>query len=205
MNTFGYGAARSQQGKLCRIWFAAILLAWSSAVVADQPAPSRSIAKYEIRFMENMIDHHSMALDMARICLTNAVQPELRAMCEQVIAAQQEEISMLQSWLGDWYGVAGYQPEMSARDMKQMEQLRALSGAEFEITFMRQLIRHHQRAIRMAAICTKRASHPDLVDMCEEIIEAQAAEITQLRAWLCEWYGLCNRRDQKNEAERKDN
>lgn len=204
MNIFGYGAARSQQGKLCKMWFAVILLAWSSAVVADQPAPNKSAAKYEVQFMENMIDHHSMALEMARICLTNAVHPELRTMCEQVIAAQQEEISMLQSWLGDWYGVDRYQPTMTAGEMKQMEQLRALSGAEFEITFMRQLIQHHQQAIRMAATCTKRASHPDLVDMCEEIIEAQAAEITQLRAWLCEWYGLCNRRDQKNEAEHED-
>lgn len=204
MNIFGYGAARSQEGKLCRMWFAVILLAWSSAVVADQPAPSKSIAKYEIRFMENMIDHHTMALEMARICLTNAVHPELRTMCEQVIAAQQEEISMLQSWLGGWYGMNGYQPKMSAADMKQLEQLRALSGAEFEITFMRQLIQHHQRAIRMAATCTKRASHPDLVDMCEQIIEAQAAEIVQLRTWLCQWYGLCDRRSQKVSHEDRD-
>jgi hypothetical protein len=28
--------------------------------------------------------------------------------------------------------------------------------------------------------------------MCGQIVEAQTAEITQLRTWLCEWYGVCN-------------
>lgn len=171
---------------------------------AQAPAPSKSIAKYEINFMEDMIDHHSMALDMARICLTNAVHPELRAMCEQVISAQQKESSMLQSWLSAWYGIHGYQPKMSEGEMKQLEKLRALSGSEFEISFMRQLIRHHQRAIIMAAKCTERAYHPELIDMCEEIIEAQSAEIAQLRTWLCQWYSLCDRRSQKGTHEASD-
>ena len=197
----GYAVARAQDARRWKMWFAAILMMWSSIAAAEAPAPSKSIAKYEIRFMENMIAHHTMALEMARICLTNAVHPELRTMCEQVIAAQQEEISTLQSWLRDWYGIAVYQPKMTAGEMKQLEKLRALRGAEFEIRFMRQLIRHHQRAIQMAATCTERASHPDLVDMCEQIIEAQSAEIVQLRAWLCQWYGLCNRRAHKSEAE----
>lgn len=193
MNIKSYGVSPARW----EVWLAAVLLMWSSMAAADAPAPSKSIAKYEVRFMENMVDHHNMALEMARICLTNAVHSELQTMCEQVIAAQQEEITTLQRWLNDWYGIAGYQPKMSAGDMNQMDRLRALSGAEFEITFMRQLIRHHQRAIRMAATCTERASHTELVEMCEEIIETQSAEIVQLRAWLCKWYGMCNRRDQK--------
>lgn len=192
MNIKSYGVAPARW----EVWLAAVLLMWSSMAAADAPAPSKSIAKYEVRFMENMVDHHNMALEMAGICLTNATHSELRTMCDQVIGAQQEEIATLQSWLSTWYGISGYQPKMSARDMKQMDQLSALSGAEFEITFMRQLIRHHQQATVRAAICTERASHPELVDTCEEIIEMQSAEIVQLRAWLCKWYGLCNRRDQ---------
>lgn len=192
MNIKSYGVTRARW----EFWLAALLLMWGSVAVAGSPAPNKSIAKYEVRFMENMVDHHNMALEMARICLTNAVHPELRTMCEQVIAAQQEEITTLQRWLNDWYGIAGYQPKMSAGDMNQLDRLRALSGAEFEIRFMRQLIRHHQRAIQMASTCTERASHTELVDMCEEIIETQSAEIVQLRTWLCKWYGFCNRRDQ---------
>lgn len=204
MNIQSYVARPACRTPVWQMWFAAILMMWSAIAAAEAPAPSKSIAKYEVRFMENMIDHHTMALEMARICLTNAVHPELRTMCKQVIAGQQEEISTLQSWLRDWYGIADYQPKMTAGEMKQMEKLRALSGAEFEIAFMRQMIRHHQRAIQMAANSTERAYHPELVNMCEEIIEMQSAEIAQLRAGLCQWYGLCNRHDHKNQAEHDD-
>lgn len=37
-----------------------------------------------------------------------------------------------------------------------------------------------------------RAYHPELVDICANIVETQVAEITQMRTWLCEWYGVCN-------------
>lgn len=37
-----------------------------------------------------------------------------------------------------------------------------------------------------------RAYHPELIAMFAGIVEAQAAEITQMRAWLCDWYGVCN-------------
>lgn len=64
---------------------------WSSMAAVDAQVLSIPIAKYEVRFMENMVDHHNMALEMARICLTNAVHFELQTMREQVIGAQQQE------------------------------------------------------------------------------------------------------------------
>ena len=70
--------------------------------------------------------------------------------------------------------------------------LDALDGEEFEITFMEEMIRHHETAIREAERCVERAYHEDLVNLCENIIETQSAEIAQMEAWLCEWYGICN-------------
>lgn len=169
------------------------MLVWASATPAAGPAPAQPLAKYEIRFMEEMIEHHAMATHMAMICMDKAVHPELREMCHQIHTTQQEEISMMQGWLSGWYG-SSFQPQMSPGAMKQMEKLASLSDAEFEITFMRQMIRHHWLAINRASTCMERAYHPELIDMCEGIVETQAAEITQLRTWLCEWYGFCDRR-----------
>ena len=28
--------------------------------------------------------------------------------------------------------------------------------------------------------------------MCADIVEAQVAEITQMRTWRCDWYGISN-------------
>jgi uncharacterized protein (DUF305 family) len=143
--------------------------------------------------MTGMIDHHAMAIEMGEMCLENAEHAELQAMCEDVISAQSQEIETMQSWLEDWYSLS-YEPEMTQGEMRQMERLAALSGADFEIRFMEMLIRHHRKAITEAEKCLNRAYHPDLRDLCEGIIGTQSAEIAQLEAWLCQWYGRCRGR-----------
>jgi uncharacterized protein (DUF305 family) len=177
-------------------WVAAALvaaLAIASPAAASAPAPAKATAKFEVDFMTGMIDHHAMAVEMADVCLDNATHAELRAMCEDVIAAQSEEIETMQSWLEDWYSVS-YSLEMTRGEMQQMEKLAALSGAEFEIRFMETLVRHHRKAIGMAERCLDRAYHSDLRDLCEGIIATQSAEIAQLESWLCQWYGRCRGR-----------
>lgn len=162
-----------------------------AASFAAAPAPERSAARYEIRFMEGMIDHHAMAVMMGELCLERAIHEELAAMCAQIVETQSQEIATMQSWLADWYGIT-YEPQMSRQEERQMAQLATLSGAEFEIAFMEMMIEHHQAAIREAADCVERAYHRPLVRLCERIIAAQAAEIEQMRQWLCEWYGRCS-------------
>ena len=172
---------------------AAVVLAVAPAAAASQPAPDKATAKFEVRFLTGMIDHHAMAIEMAEACLENAEHPELEAMCEQIIAAQSQEIETMQSWLADWYGIA-YAPEMKPGEMRMIEKLASLSGADFEISFMEMMIRHHRMAIMEAERCLDRAGHGELRAMCGDIVAAQTAEIEQLQAWLCEWYGRC--RDQ---------
>lgn len=60
----------------------------------------------EIRFLEGMIDHHQMALDMAADCVAKATTASVRSVCENVIAAQSAEIELMQGWLLDWYNIA---------------------------------------------------------------------------------------------------
>lgn len=160
---------------------------------AAQPAPDQSATQYEVRFMQEMIDHHSMAVQMGTMCLERAVHQELRAMCQEIISAQQQEISTMQQWLLSWYGVS-YQPSMNGGMRAQMEKLSMLNNAEFEIEFMQQMIRHHKMAIVKASQCLDKAYHPQLQDMCQNIVSAQLAEIRKMQEWLCRWYGMCRPR-----------
>jgi uncharacterized protein (DUF305 family) len=162
----------------------------SAVTIASAPAPTRVQAKYEIDFLQDMIDHHMMAVMTAELCVKKAVHEELRALCQDIIAAQSAEIEQMQAWLQKWYGIA-YEPEMSKGMMKDVERLAALSGAEFEIAFMEMMIAHHAKAIREAERCVDRAYHPELEELCEGIIATQSAEIEQMQEWLCEWYGRC--------------
>jgi uncharacterized protein (DUF305 family) len=188
------GAPRRVGRILCALALALATLAFVAAPAgADAPAPDKATAKFEISFMQDMIDHHHMAVMMAEMCLEKAVHDDLRTLCGEIIAAQMAEIEEMQAWLRDWYGVE-HEPMMKPGDMRMMDRLASLEGAEFEIAFMEMMIKHHERAIREAGKCLRKAYHEELLGLCGNIIESQSAEIAQMRTWLCEWYGECRKR-----------
>jgi uncharacterized protein (DUF305 family) len=181
-------AARSL---LATALIAGMVVAGAPAVKADGPAPKKGDARFEIKFMQNMIDHHHMAVMMAMMCEERAVHEELLMLCHQIEETQTAEIQEMQAWLADWYDIE-YELRMTRRMERQMEDLAELEGEEFEIEFMEMMIEHHEVAIREGRKCVNRAYHEALIDLCQDIVEAQSMEIDQMESWLCDWYGLCD-------------
>jgi uncharacterized protein (DUF305 family) len=169
---FGFAAAASAEGRV------------------NDPAPDRAAAKFEIDFMKDMIDHHAMAVMTATMCIEKAIHEELRAMCQNILTTQQQEIAEMQVWLSDWYGIS-YSPQMNPGMMRQMEKLGELAGAEFEIAVMEMMIKHQLGAIREASKCVERLYHEELRTLCENYHhDAGCRDRTNARR-LCQWFGIC--------------
>ena len=56
-------------------------------------------ANPDVAFAQAMIAHHQGAIDMARVILGFGSDPEIRKLAQEVITAQQGEITFLQQWL----------------------------------------------------------------------------------------------------------
>ncbi|MGY6499246.1 MAG: DUF305 domain-containing protein [Microcella sp.] len=50
-------------------------------------------------FLRQMIAHHEGAIDMARDVIANGSHPDVRALVDEIIAAQQAEIDLMTDWL----------------------------------------------------------------------------------------------------------
>jgi uncharacterized protein (DUF305 family) len=61
--------------------------------------------------------------------------------------------------------------------------------APFDQRFIDMMVPHHEAAIAMAEIARSRAGREEIRALAAEIIDAQSAEIGQLRAWRESWFG----------------
>ena len=81
--------------------------------------------------------------------------------------------------------------------MSGMENLKTLSGKEFNIAFLSQMIAHHQSAIDMAQQALTVAKHAETKKEARMVIADQKKEIGQMTAWLREWYGVKPSKEQE--------
>lgn len=58
--------------------------------------------EYDKAFIANMIAHHVGAVEMAKLSAANAKHDEIKALSEEIIAAQEKEIIEMRQWQKDW-------------------------------------------------------------------------------------------------------
>lgn len=61
---------------------------------------------FDVTFIDAMIPHHQSAILMAQVALGRVQHPELKALAQAIIDAQQREIEQMQAWRAAWSGVA---------------------------------------------------------------------------------------------------
>lgn len=140
------------------------------------------VVSSEREFIEGMIPHHQEAVDTAKeVIERGGSTPEIKQLVEDIVIAQEAEITEMKQWYQDWYG-APYTD--TGEYMPMMRELSNLSGAELDRVFLEDMIGHHMGAIMMAQSVQPYIKHSEITELTQAIVSTQSAEIAQMRQML---------------------
>lgn len=173
------------------------------------PAASGSTVSKEhnnsdVRFAHDMIVHHRGAIEMADLAASRAVSPEVKALAEQIRAAQQPEIDTMTGFLKTWGenlpptdsansggmndggmnhdGMRAPMPGMMSP--QQMQQLGQAQGVDFDRMFLQMMIEHHNGAIEMARAEQANGQNAATIALAKQIETTQAQEVQRMQQLL---------------------
>jgi len=142
-------------------------------------------------FAQMMIVHHEGAIEMADLAVEQAESEEVRSLAEGISAAQGPEIEKMTSWLEAWgeetEAMGGMDMGMDMDGMSQeeaMAELESLSGADFDRRFLELMVAHHKGAVEMAQSELQDGENPEALELAEQIVADQEAEIAEMEQLL---------------------
>ncbi len=162
----------------------------------DEPVVSAQPAGFNAddhAFATNMIPHHEQAIELAAMAPERSTDSEILALADKISATQQPEINALRVFLVQWnenpedntsHGGGGHGAMAGMVDDATMARLQSLQGAEFDTLWLQSMISHHQGAIEMAKAEVANGQNDDIKRMAQTMIDAQQAEINQMKQML---------------------
>ncbi len=145
-------------------------------------------------FIVRMIPHCRAAVEMCRNLLRFRYDPRLRAIAEQIIEEQTGETARLERILPDCSSADStprqlclYQVRLNPVMETMFSQMTyAEPAGNLNLSFIREMIPHHEGAILMCGNTLRSAVCPALVPVLQKIVVTQQQGIRQLRAYLKE-------------------
>lgn len=181
----------------------ALLLATGCGVGSDEsiqenpPAASavpRDANDADRHFVEQLQPHHDQAIEMSKMVLAkeSGVDPEVRALAEQIVATSEKELERINSWLTSWgpAATAGHGSEEEPdhhggtgglMTEGQMQLLDQLDGPTAQQVYLEGMVKHHQGAVALTETQIREGRHPEAVAFSREVLARQQSEIARLQ------------------------
>ena len=165
---------------------------------SPQPTPVSYNIPDDLAFIDLMVPHHQLAVDMARLAEQKATHGQLKGMARDIAWAQADEINRMNIWRqeivattgGDASsltpGTSGHEMDLHVMGMDVDLDLLATSP-NFDRDFLKAMLPHHRSAIDMARSALPHLKKVEVRDLANDIITTQQTEIDRMTVWLNEW------------------
>jgi uncharacterized protein (DUF305 family) len=172
----------------------------SHVITVDQATDLSKVqaTKADIEFMQGMIHHHLQAIEMTDLLARNTQSEDMHKLGLRMSLSQSDEISMMRHWLdargqevpGDHANHMPGAPMMPGMlSLEEMAQLAATKGKEFDILFLRGMIKHHNGALVMVDELFKTegaGQQSEIFAFATDVEADQRADIDRMTAMLAE-------------------
>ncbi len=171
-----------------------------SSAATSPTSPSGAGPEVDRAFVRQMVPHHLMAVEMAKIAVKRAEHAELKTLAKAIVKEQTKEIKTLTRFataLDVEPGSGSGETAMSkdavtlGTTMDQMGMsmdLELLKKAKhFDARFIEQMTDHHYGAIAMANGEILRGERRAIKALATQISSAQTREVAQMVAWKGRW------------------
>jgi uncharacterized protein (DUF305 family) len=153
----------------------------------------------DVGFLQDMLVHHSQAVEMAVWARNNTANPEIRQLAFDIESTQTAQVGRMQGWLtlwgepltppsGQFMGWMGMptpaMPGMASPE--DLARLRASTGPALDVVFLQLMLRHHQGGLPMMQAAADEASVPAVRALAQSMVTSQSAEATVMTQMLAE-------------------
>ena len=150
----------------------------------------RDTRTFEINFLTGMIPHHQMAIDMSRLAVKFATDPQVKNLARRIISEQTPEIKRMNHYLAV-DGVTNYRPGKASNEIADLQMLGSQRGVAFDRAFLTMMIDHHTMAIEGNAMgmvgareARTRAAQPGIRTLAGNIVATQTRELSEMQGIL---------------------
>lgn len=134
-------------------------------------------------FLRMMSDHHKGLIAMVHPTLDKKERLAVKGDAAKMDKKQDAEIEKMITMLDQQYKDT-YTPSVMPDNQRMVDELNGKSGAEYSRTFLKNVIAHHQQAIKMIDDYLPKAKNPQVKSMAEKMKSDQAKEIAELQKKL---------------------
>lgn len=153
------------------------------------PAPSATRTLSERAFLDLMVPHHEMAIEMAELANQKSDDVYVEDVASDVLSQQPWEIRLMLKWRQQWFRVApNVRRTLTAAQLRRYGMNHDMAALEtatpFRTAFFRAMIPHHQGGIVMAREVLRTKPRPELARLARSIIVSQEADVSRMKKFL---------------------
>ncbi|NNH70347.1 DUF305 domain-containing protein [Nocardia uniformis] len=167
----------------------------------SDPAPSA----VDIGFSQDMSVHHTQAVEMSAVALSNSTDPAVKGLAYDILTTQQNQAGRMQAWLQLWdeplLPSGGYMGWITGTEgsshhgggqneqhtgpvpampgmatQAELNKLREATGPALDVMFLQLMLRHHQGGMAMIEFAADRAETNGVRALAASMVKTQQGE-----------------------------